>query len=596
MIFNRAKTTRDRRFNSKVTQKCQVSKFSLTKKSGNLDQGLSDLVDLIIYWYKPQPAIDPNSGARQFIHKFQGNVWQTSYNYLTKKFDCSKETIRRRIVKLEQLGYIKREFKDILVNGQGYNNRLFIHLSNNFFKTVTGFNKISYNGEDKMFINSEAFAPLKNHQLIAENKLANNKVPSPQKKEVLNIDIYNTIFKNRSSEANLQKNKVKVKAATIKMQEEVNKEQVEQENKAKQEHAADNSDYDDNNDSTSNKALDKQIEPSKVSRKPLTTKSWLGNSVKTFALKAVKKIRSYKRKALSEFYPLSEEEAEVLCNTSGREFNVHFINQLLLKLAKNKPNHGFFTKDLFMNYMAKVLTYELHQAAVTNNESFKFKEQDNQETKQTKHQEQYLESVEYSTDTSHKGQLRRKIAAVFEADTAYKILSGYKFDNSDENINKDRGNGESGNKTKAGHSSSEFKFTAINNYNTVELSTSEQARLLAQVQTVYGNNIERIVIKASDPITKADIKQNREHCTAKPEVLGQDPNSIWDKVSSALLKQYGEAIHTSWFSKLSAEEDKENKQLMLKAPTNFISSWINEKYGYLINQLIHQHNYSCVIK
>ncbi|RYE15548.1 MAG: hypothetical protein EOP34_02870, partial [Rickettsiales bacterium] len=315
----------------------------------------------------------------------------------------------------------------------------------------------------------------------------------------------------------------------------------------------------------------------------------------TFALKAMVKVKSYKRKALSEFHPLSEEEAEVLRKTSGREFNLNFINQLLSKLAKNKPNHGFFTKDLFMSYMAKVLTYELHQAAVTNNESFKFREKDTEEVINSRYQEQYLGAVEYSTDNSCKGQLRRKIAAVFEADTAYKILSGYKFDYSDENINKDRGNGESNSKTKAGHSSSEFKFTAINNYNKVELSISEQARLLGQVQAVYGNNIERIVIKAADIITKANIKPNDYHCTAKAEVLGQDPNSIWDKISSALLKQYGEAIYTSWFSKLLAEEDKENKRLILKAPTNFISSWINEKYGYLINQLIGEHKYSWII-
>ncbi|RYE05307.1 MAG: helix-turn-helix domain-containing protein, partial [Rickettsiaceae bacterium] len=322
MIFNRAKTTTDRRSNNKVTQKCQRGKFSLTKKSGNLDQGLSSLVDLIIYWYKPQPAIDPNSGARQFIHKFQGSVWQTSYTYLMKKLGASKSTIRRRIIKLEQLGYIKREFKDILVNGQEYNNRLFIHLSNSFFKRVTGFNKASYNGEDKMLIDQRGFTALSAEQLSHSTNYSKNAdnvaPPSDQKKEVLNIDIYNTIFKNRSNKSDSAKNEVKAKAATIKMQEEVNKEQVEEE-KAKHDHAADNGDYDDNNDSTGNKALDKQIEPSKVSRQPLITNSWLGNSVKTFALKAMVKVKSYKRKALSEFHPLSEEEAEVLRKTSGRE-------------------------------------------------------------------------------------------------------------------------------------------------------------------------------------------------------------------------------------------------------------------------------------
>ncbi|RYE05147.1 MAG: hypothetical protein EOP33_07345 [Rickettsiaceae bacterium] len=297
------------------------------------------------------------------------------------------------------------------------------------------------------------------------------------------------------------------------------------------------------------------------------------------------KVKSYKRKALSEFHPLSEEEAEVLRKTSGREFNLNFINQLLLKLAKSRPNNGFFTKDLFMSYMAKVLTYELHQAVTANNEGFKFKAVVTEETINNKHQEQYLEEVEYSKDTSCKGQLRRKIAAVFEADTAYKILSGYKFDYSDEK--------KKGSKQQEGNSP-EFKLVALNNHNR-ELSTSEQARLLAQVQAVYGNNIEKLVITRLEPPI-AQINTSRDtaigNVTSKLKVFLNEPSSVWQQVSSALLKHYGEAVHVSWFSKLVAQEDKTNRKLMLKAPTKFIKSWIEEKYGYLISNLLKDYEYS----
>ncbi|KDO03424.1 hypothetical protein [Rickettsia tamurae] len=69
----------------------------------------------------------------------------------------------------------------------------------------------------------------------------------------------------------------------------------------------------------------------------------------------------FKRKRLAEFHPLTEEDADLLQLRSNREFNLSFINQLLLKLAEQYPDHHFCNKKVVMNYMTKALIHELRR-------------------------------------------------------------------------------------------------------------------------------------------------------------------------------------------------------------------------------------------
>ncbi|MGL4226548.1 MAG: hypothetical protein ACRCRR_02900, partial [Rickettsia sp.] len=61
---------------------------------------------------------------------------------------------------------------------------------------------------------------------------------------------------------------------------------------------------------------------------------------------------------------------------SGREFNLSFINKLLLKLAKDQPNNQFSSKKRLLNYMAKALSYEMRNPNMVNNENFHFQSND----------------------------------------------------------------------------------------------------------------------------------------------------------------------------------------------------------------------------
>ncbi|OZG31234.1 chromosomal replication initiator protein DnaA [Rickettsia endosymbiont of Culicoides newsteadi] len=73
-----------------------------------------------------------------------------------------------------------------------------------------------------------------------------------------------------------------------------------------------------------------------------------------------------------------------------------------------------------------------------------------------------------------------------------------------------------------------------------------------------------------------------------------DQNSVWYKIRKKLIANFGEHIDKSWFSKLRAEEDAITQKLTLIAPTNFLKDWINNKYGYVIEQFSQELGYHMV--
>lgn len=99
-------------------------------------------------------------------------------------------------------------------------------------------------------------------------------------------------------------------------------------------------------------------------------------------------------KTMSEFHPIGLSDAKALQVRSGRDFDIHFINQLLLKVSSKYPDHKFLTKDAFLNYMSKLLQNEMRDASRVSNDSFKFKARENEELQK----ETYLQSVKNNTD------------------------------------------------------------------------------------------------------------------------------------------------------------------------------------------------------
>ena len=103
---------------------------AIAKPNGSPDMISIILLSEIVYWYRGIPVKDEATG--QFLgykKKFKEDMLQRSYKSLEDQFGFSKEQIKRSLVRLEQLGLIKRVFKNIeLENGNKLTNVMYIKI------------------------------------------------------------------------------------------------------------------------------------------------------------------------------------------------------------------------------------------------------------------------------------------------------------------------------------------------------------------------------------------------------------------------------------------------------------------------------------
>ncbi|EER22376.1 MULTISPECIES: hypothetical protein [spotted fever group] len=162
---------------------------------------------------------------------------------------------------------------------------------------------------------------------------------------------------------------------------------------------------------------------------------------------------------------------------SNREFNLDSINQLLLKLAEKYSNHHFGHKKVLLDYMAKALFHELSdEYTQANHYATK-----SQFSNFNKAQEQYLDKIESSRNNSKQAQLKRKIISIFDANTAYDLLSSCCF---------------------IGAIDNQYQIKLLKN---ITLSENAQDKILQQVQMIYGRSIEKLKII---PFSELEAKQN----------------------------------------------------------------------------------------
>ena len=166
-----------------------------TNSRGKPDLSLISVLSEIVYWYRPKRIKDSQTGDTTYVNKFLGDVWQTSYEHFEKKFGFNREKLRRIFVKLEQRGICSREFRNVKLRGQTYNNRLFIHLSSLFLSSYT---------------DNKNFAELKTHKNHVKPEFSTPKreggSPHFRGDHLIDNENKNNIFKNRSTESNFYQN------------------------------------------------------------------------------------------------------------------------------------------------------------------------------------------------------------------------------------------------------------------------------------------------------------------------------------------------------------------------------------------------------
>jgi hypothetical protein len=267
-----------------------------------------------------------------------------------------------------------------------------------------------------------------------------------------------------------------------------------------------------------------------------------------------------KPKTLVDFYPLNKEDCIQLQILSGRDFSLNATNEILHNMSKRLVDRVFYSRKGFLSYMSTALRYEMRDAVKTSNENFKIRANLDSEERRAEEIENYLTEIEYSTGVSPEWHLKKKLACVLESAKAYSFLKAYRS------------------------IAIEGDTAKIYLHKAVQLSQGELDLVLSQVKATH----ERFENGEYNPIQKIELIMPK--VMSKTENLNrikqsqQLPNTLWGKVRSSLIGVYGEAIDVSWFSKIEATEDIEEKEINLKAPSEFIKDWIERNYEQAIEQ------------
>ncbi len=279
----------------------------LKTHSGRPDHTAISILAEIIYWYKP------NS---QNLSKFKGDSWQTSYNHFEHKFNTSKESVRRALVRLEKLDIIRRELRTITVRGQRYNNVLFIHLNkSNVFCTP-------------IHKNTEASPQIKGD--IYRDYEENNK-NRYLKEDESNFEII------VSSNATNRVCSKKQHSLVVQRSKKLNEETIEPD------------------------FVKASLPLNDVTYERLSTEQSFSQTVPF---------------SIDYFLPLTEADNTKLTERVGKEFGLTFINALAKKLGLKYPSYRFKDKNKFLNYMIKALEHELHIPEKVNNLNFAYANND----------------------------------------------------------------------------------------------------------------------------------------------------------------------------------------------------------------------------
>ena len=219
-------------------------------------------------------------------------------------------------------------------------------------------------------------------------------------------------------------------------------------------------------------------------------------------------------------------------------------------MSAKLPNHSFPHKAAFIKYMGNALAHEMRDVVKISNESFRIRSNTskNQIIKQQK--EAFLTRIEESTDTTLAAQLSRKLASILSPDLAYDFLLAEKG---------------------------------------IDLTERQHGLILEQVQSVYGSSVsslEFIVRNQESPrVNTSNILFSVDG------IPSRNLHEVWGRIRRGLITACGEASDRNWFSKLTANIDKERKEIKLKAPNGFVRDWIQQNYQHLLERFCNKENY-----
>ena len=480
--------------------------YKIVDKDGSPDLPCIQILSELFGWFRSLSKSNTYYSTGNSLPELVDGKLAVSYDFLSDKLNFQKERIRKKLVRLESLGILARDVRNIALDDGSRINQLYISIDRKFF--------------DSCFRDPELDIRVRTDEADIMQSPDFKTSPLFGGEHICNKN------KNRYLQSDFIFSDLKEKKA----------------------------------DAIENRVGDSQII----------------NSVENLFAKKVSEVKQdsalifhtrRKPKQLGDFYPLTQEDCSTLQLSSGRDFSLNAMNEILADMSKRLSDRVFFDKKSFLSYMTKVFQYEMRDSVKISNENFKIKSNQTEEEKVREKQEEYLAEIENSLQVSPEWHLKKKLVCVLKPEKAYQLLKSCK---------RMEASGEGG-------------IFQIHLKRYVELSQLEKEIILNQVKATH-EKLENGEYKAIEAVEFVQPEKARSNdlktTTAKNSKL---PEGIWGKIRSVLIEyngSSGQAIDSHWISKLDAEIDEREKRIKLRAPSDLIKDWIQSNYQQTIDLLV----------
>ncbi|MGO5413718.1 hypothetical protein [Slackia isoflavoniconvertens] len=103
---------------------------TITAPSGKADMAAINILSDIVYWYRPREIRDEFTGdVVAYQKRFSADLLQRSYDQLADHFGISKRQAKDAVVRLEEIGAVKRVFRNVECSTGLMGNVMFIAIS-----------------------------------------------------------------------------------------------------------------------------------------------------------------------------------------------------------------------------------------------------------------------------------------------------------------------------------------------------------------------------------------------------------------------------------------------------------------------------------
>jgi hypothetical protein len=544
----------------------------ITNKDGSPDYlAINIYYDSLRSWYNPK-KLYKEDGNILHIRKLKTQGIYYSAEQLSKKHGCSKETVRKKLVKLENLSLIQRSYEHkSTATTDSYNHRcIFVWKETPYFYNHYGLERnqiknLKPQTNAKYIENKHGVVFGLQNQLLQENGAKGGIHTLEDTKELREL-----ISKDIRSNAQARES-ISCNNSSFVNSKETNSPTETKELVSEKECCFENTGS--NQQTSVIKAKVGKFRSNKRRKKTNSEiklkKSKLVTELKPQKAKIIRPVFYPKPKSLADMNSLLDQEIyDDLRSRSGRDFSNNFISQRLLAMSK-KPNlasTNFKTRKGFIAYMSLVLKYELYDAVKTCGIDFRLRANLTAEDRYAHEQERFLAGIENSTCITLEWQFKKKLVSVLSSCIAYRLLQSYIC-------------------LEIKNNKLRIQLTE-----SLELSELEKEVILNQAKAVYENTsgddivfiekLEFIVTENKTPRTSAFNVS-----TSKDSPESNLPKGIWGEVCKKLIAVYGVHVYRNWFSKLNAEVDEGAKNLTLKTSSEFAKDWIQDKYMQFLSKV-----------